>query len=299
MRRILLSCFLGLVVLLAGCQQNDLVVSMLAVTTMQVTKTLTSIPTRTAQPTATALDGLTHDKEYFIFVTAIQDRPNEMDEHPRRDDGFAEANPWEIAPAFIPSDGMRFVAVEITTLNLGESVWLFNSAKLVLVDSTGAVYPSQLERAFKSLMPFELRTGQKSQGWVVFEIPVDAVAKDVQYPLDEKRWIATPIDAPTELSYATPHLVTTTSASASNLTLSLLAIKDLGVPFSTFSYTYITGYRPVNLMIELTNHSEQTVRLATADFILMDENHILHFISPGGASEFLWTKYSNFVQSCM
>ena len=290
MRRVLLLCFIGLVVLLAACQQNNLVSPVPTVTTLQATETPANIPTKTAEPIDIPQDELTPDDEHFIFVTGIQDRPNEMPELEPREDGFSQTEPWAIAPAFIPAEGMRFVAVEVTALNMSQSGWQVIGSKIVLTDSTGRVYPALLGRAFHSLAPFNLQYGQKSQGWVVFEIPVDAVPKEIMYPTDEKRWIETQVKVPDAMSVPTYQSTTSTRASASNLTLSLLAIKDPGTPFSTFSYTYIAGYRPVSLVVEVTNVSTDVMPLRQNQFILMDENRVLHPISPGGASNFIDTE---------
>ena len=282
-----IGCFIGaVVVLLAGCQQyNNTPVQTTVPAPTEPVATVTSIPTQTALPPAAPTDEPTADTEHIISVTAIKDRPNEFPERETRDDGFTEADPWEIAPAFSPADGMRFVALEITALNLSTTPWQLLGSKLVLTDSAGRSYPAQLGRAFHGILPFELHHGQRSQGWVVFEIPDDAVASEVRYPVDEKRWIVSSIGDPTPLPGATPHLVTSTSASASNLTLSLLATKDPGTPFSIFTYTYIFGYRPVNIMVEVSNLSAEEVTLRPSQFVLMDENGVLHFNEPAGASE--------------
>jgi len=242
------------------------------------------VATQTALP-ATSTNEPTADMKHLLSVTAMQDRPDEIPQLLPRDDGFSQSEPWEIAEAFHPSEGMRFLALEVTVLNFSETTWQFNGSKLALTDEAGRGYPAQLGRAYLGLMPFELRYGQKAQGWVVFEIPDDAVAKEIMYPVDEKYWIVSPVDVPNDLPDARPQLVTSSSASASNLTLSLLAIKDPGTPFSTFSYTYIAGYRPVNIMVEVTNLSAEEVAFRPHQFVLMDENGVLHFNQPGGASE--------------
>jgi len=239
----------------------------------------------TALPTLTPTQASTMDASRLISVTALQERPNETPERETRDDGFSEVDPWYIAEAFRPQNRMRFLALEITALNLSETNWQFNGSKLMLTDSTGKSYPSQLGRAYKNLMLFELRTGQKAQGWVVFEIPEDAIAEEIMYPADEKRWITAPVNTPNQLPDVTAYRVASTSASASNLTLNLLAIKDPGTPFSIFSYTYITDHRPVNIMVEISNLSDDEVAFRPHQFVLMDENNVLHFNQPGGASE--------------
>lgn len=281
-----IGCLLGVVVLLTGCQQyNNTPAQTVVSTSTQPVATSTSVPTQTVLPTSTPTSELTADTEHLISVTAIQDRPDEILQLLPRDDGFTQSEPWEIAEAFHPSEGMRFIALEVTAMNLSETVWQFIGSKVVLVDSTDRGYPSQLGRTYHSLMPFDLRHGQKSQGWVVFEIPVDAIPKEIMYPTDERHWIVSSVDIPNQLPDVNPGIVTSTSASASNLTLSLLAIKDPGTPFSTFSYTYIAGYRPVNIMVEVSNLSAQEVMFRPFQFVLMDENGVLHFNEPAGASE--------------
>ena len=290
MRRVLLLCFIGLVVLLAGCQQNNLASPSSVSTASQATEAPESIPTQMAEPTNIPQNDLTPDEEHFIFVTAIQDRPNEMPELEPREDGFSQTQPWAVAPAFVPADGMRFLAVEVTALNLSQTNWQVIGSKFVLNDETGRGYPALLGRAFQSFAPFNLQYGQQSQGWIVFEIPVDAVPKEIMVPTDERRWIVTNVDIQTDMPVTPYQPMSPTSASASNLTLSLLAIKDPGTPFSTFSYTYTAGYRPVNLMVEVTNVSAEVMPLRQNQFILMDENRVLHPISPGGASNFIDTE---------
>ena len=282
-----IGCFIGAVaVLLAGCQQySNTPVQTTVPRSTQSVPTSTSIPSQTALPTVTLTSEPTLDTELIISVTAIKDRPNEFPERETRDDGFTEADPWEIAPAFSPADGMRFIAIEVVALNLSRTTWQLLGSKLVLNDSTGRGYPAQLGRAFHGILPFELRYGQKSQGWVVFEIPEDAVARDIRYPVDERHWIVSSLDDPTPLPDMTPQLVTSNNASASNLTLSLLAIKDPGTPFSIFTYTYIFGYRPVNIMVEISNLSAEEVAFRPFQYVLMDENGVLHFNEPGGASD--------------
>ena len=285
MRRVLLLCFIGLVVLLAACQQNNLVSPVPTVTTLQATETPANIPTKTAEPTNIPQDELTPDDEHFIFVTGIQDRPNEMPELEPREDGFSQTDPWAIAPAFVPADGMRFLAIEVMAMNLSQSNWQVIGSKIVLNDSTGRGYPALLGRAFHSFAPFNLQYGQKSQGWVVFEIPADAIPKEIMAPSDEKHWILTNVDIQTDMPIPPYQPMSPDSASASNLTLSLLAIKDPGTPFSTFSYTYIKGYRPVNIMVEISNQSAEAFRFQPHHFVLMDKNGTLHTNVPGGASE--------------
>jgi len=161
MRRVLLLCFIGLIVFLAGCRQkNDLASPAPSVTVTQLTEMPGSVPTQKAESTVAHQNELVPDEEHFIFVTAIQDRPNEMPELEPREDGFSQTEPWEIAPAFVPADGMRFVVLEVTALNLSETNWQFNGSKLVLNDETGRGYPAQLGRAYLGLMPFELHYGQ-------------------------------------------------------------------------------------------------------------------------------------------
>lgn len=282
-----IGCFIGVVVvLLAGCRQyNNTPMQTAVPTSTQLPATSTSVPTQTAQPTITPTSEPAPETEHIISVTAIKDRPNEFPERETRDDGFTEADPWEIAPAFSPADGMRFIALEITALNLSTTPWQLLGSKLVLTDSAGRDFPAQLGRAFHGILPFELHYGQRSRGWVVFEIPDDAVAREIRYPVDGKHWIVSSVNDPIPLPDATPQLVTSTSASASNLTLSLLAIKDPGMPFSTFTYTYIFGYRPVNIMVEVSNLSAEEVTFRPFQFVLMDENGVLHFNEPAGASE--------------
>ena len=278
-----IGCFIGaVVVLLAGCQQYNNTPAQTADRTLtEPVATLMSIPTQTSLPPATP----TADTQHLISVTAMQDRPDEIPQLMPRDDGFSQSEPWEIAEAFHPSEGMRFLALEITVLNLSDTNLQFNGSKLVLNDVTGRGYPAQLGRAYLSLMPFELRYGQKVQGWVVFEIPEDAIAKEIMYPADEKHWFVSPVDISITTPDATPQLVTSTSASAPNLTLNLLAIKDPGTPFSTFTYTYITGYRPVNIVVEIGNLTDEEITFRPHQFVLMDQNGVLHFNQPGGASD--------------
>jgi len=275
--------FTGIVVLLAGCQQYNNTPTQTAVPmSTQPAAMSTSV---SAPPLVTPTEEPTADIQHLISVVAIQDRPDEIPQLLPRDDGFSQSEPWEIAEAFHPAEGMRFIALEVTALNLSETTWQFLGSKLVLTDATGKGYSTQLGRAYLGLMPFEIRFGQKVHGWVVFEIPEDAVAKEIMYPVDEKHWIVSPVDAQTPLPDAAPKLVASTSASASNLTLSLLAIKDPGTPFSTFTYTYVKGYRPVNIMIEIGNLSADEIAFRPHQFVLMDENGVLHFNQPGGASD--------------
>ena len=286
MRRVLLLCFIGLVVLLTSCQQNNLA----SPTSAQVAETPSSIATKTAEPTDAPQDEITPDEEHFIFVTDIQDRPNEMPELEPREDGFSQTEPWAIAPAFVPAQGMRFIAVEVMAMNLSQSNWQVIGSKFVLTDATGKGYPALLGRAFHSFAPFNLQHGQMSKGWVVFEIPQDAIQKEIMVPTDERHWIVTNVDAQPDMPVTPYQSISPANTSASNLTLNLLAIKDPGTPFSTFSYTYIVGYRPVNLMVEVTNISADVMPLRQNQFILMDENRVLHPVSPGGASNFIDTE---------
>ncbi|MFD5387760.1 hypothetical protein ACFWMG_22985 [Streptomyces sp. NPDC127074] len=90
--------------------------------------------------------------------------------------------------AFAAPDGQRLVATEFTIVSTGDATYDDpGNLGAKVVDSTGKVYPGKpgIPTAGDSLdLTMILQPGDKTTGWVIFNVPQDAKITAVTYQMD-------------------------------------------------------------------------------------------------------------------